>query len=140
MKFQNNYLLFFFNFRTLVLMLLGGSIFFCFECTATFSQKLTTIHHYDQAAKFYYDRENYKKSIHYYQQMIKKFSSQSKKYEKELAWAQYEIGFCYLVMNDYRKALSEFKKVLYEYDITSAKILARQQITKIEKNYIKKKQ
>jgi TolA-binding protein len=75
-----------------------------------------------------YVRGEYKEAIKVFQEVLAKFPNA----EKERAWAQYEIGFCYFHRNDFSKAEESFKKVLDEFSLRAPRILAARMLIKIK--------
>lgn len=69
-----------------------------------------------------FGNKNYKLAITYYQIIIDKFDS--KVYQREVAWAYYEIGFCYYYQKKYKEAISYFNIVLNEFSVAPTRILA----------------
>ncbi len=69
-----------------------------------------------------FNNKNYKKAIKYYQVIIERFDRVN--YAKEVAWAYYEIGFCYYYMKKYEDAILYFDIVLNEFSILPPRILA----------------
>lgn len=76
-----------------------------------------------------YVRGNYEKAIKTFRELIKKFPNS----EKERAWAQYEIGYCYFHLGKKEKAIKAFRVVLDEYSIRGPRILAARMIIKFKK-------
>lgn len=70
-----------------------------------------------------FNNKNYKRAIKYYQIIVDRFDRET--YPKEVAWAYYEIGFCYYYMNKYEDAILYFDIVLNDFSILSPRILAR---------------
>ena len=84
-------------------------------------------------AQEYYEQKRYRRCIETYRNLIDLYSHRFDRYEKQLAWAHYEIGFCYLIKNRYEKALKYFRVVLKDYSILSVRILAAQRIEEIQR-------
>lgn len=107
------------------------------------TERIQTPGELEKIAQRYYEFNQYDNCIKVYQDLIKKYGDQFDRYEKQLAWAHYEIGFCYLVTRRYEKALFYFKEVLANYSLLAPTTLARQRIEEIRKikdpNRIKKK-
>ena len=76
-----------------------------------------------------FNNKNYKKAIKYYQVIIDRFDRAN--YSKEVAWAYYEIGFCYYYMTKYEDAILYFDIVLNEFSVLPPRILARKVIDDI---------
>lgn len=89
---------------------------------------------YDKGIDLYV-RSNYKEAIDTFLELMNKFPNA----EKERAWAQYEIGFCYFHMGDHDKATASFRKVLDEHSLRAPRILAARMIIKIQKNDLNKR-
>ena len=93
---------------------------------------------YEEKAKYYYNYKAYSKTIKEYRKIIEKFSHKKDLYKKNLAWAHYEIGFCYLVQKRYELANQFFNKVIKDYtDILPATTLSTQRLNEIKKKLIK---
>ena len=90
--------------------------------------KPLTITDYEKLAQAEYDEERYENAIEVYSAIIEHYPEN----QKALAWAYYEIGFCYFVLEDYDNAEVNFRKVLNEFQEPAAKKLAGQLIAKIE--------
>ncbi len=89
---------------------------------------------YEEKAKYYYNHKAYSKTIKENKKIIEKFSHKKDLYKKNLAWAHYEIGFCYLIQKRYKLASQFFNKVIRDYaDILPAKTLSKQRLNEIEK-------
>lgn len=88
--------------------------------------------YYNFIAHKYYILKEYEKAIFQYQKILKKFANQPVEYNKELAWAEYEIGFCYYQLGDNKKAIEYFERVINYYDQASARILAQKMLTKVQ--------
>ena len=58
---------------------------------------------------------------------------EKKKYEKDLAWAHYEIGFCLLLGRKYDEAKVYFQKVINEYSQLAPITLSTQRLEEIQK-------
>ena len=69
-----------------------------------------------------FNKKAYKKAIAYYQVIIDRFDRNL--YPKEVAWAYYEIGFCYYYQGKYKEAIPYFDIVLKEFAILPARILS----------------
>lgn len=70
-----------------------------------------------------FNNKNYKRAIAFYEVIIERFDRAS--YAKEVAWAYYEIGFCYYYENKYEEAILYFDIVLNDFAILPPRILAR---------------
>ncbi|WP_295155251.1 tetratricopeptide repeat protein [uncultured Brachyspira sp.] len=67
--------------------------------------------------------KNYKNAIAYYQYIIDNFDRDN--YAKDVAWAYYEIGFCYYYQNKYEEALKYFNIVINNFTVLPPRILAQ---------------
>ncbi|UCB47071.1 MAG: tetratricopeptide repeat protein [Spirochaetota bacterium] len=90
--------------------------------------KPLTITDYEKLAQAEYDEDRYENAIEVYRSIIENYPDN----QKALAWAYYEIGFCYFVLKDYDNAMVNFRKVLNEFQEPAAKKLAGQIIAEIE--------
>ena len=70
-----------------------------------------------------FNNKKYKKSIKYYQYIIDNFDREN--YSKDVAWAYYEIGFCYYYQKKYKKALEYFNIVMRDFAVLPPKMLAQ---------------
>lgn len=70
-----------------------------------------------------FNNKKYKKAIAYYQYIIDNFDREN--YSKDVAWAYYEIGFCYYYQRKYKLALDYFNTVVNDFAILPPKILAQ---------------
>lgn len=70
-----------------------------------------------------FGNKNYKNAIAYYQYIIDNFDRDS--YVKDIAWAYYEIGFCYYYQNKYQDALKYFNIVINNFTVLPPRILAQ---------------
>ena len=70
-----------------------------------------------------FSNKNYKKAIAYYQYIIDNFDREN--YAKDVAWAYYEIGFCYYYQNKYKEALNYFDIVINNFTVLPPRILAQ---------------
>ena len=77
----------------------------------------------------------YRQAIKTFEEILEKFPDA----EKERAWAQYEIGFCYFHLLDYDKAVEAFRKVLDEYTLRAPRVLAGRMIEKIRRGFTNKR-
>lgn len=69
-----------------------------------------------------FNNKKYKKAISYYQYIIDNFDREN--YSKDVAWAYYEIGFCYYYQGKYKDALNYFNIVINDFAVLPPKILA----------------
>ena len=96
--------------------------------------KPLTITEYEKLAQAEYDEDRYENAIEVYRAIVENYPEN----QKALAWAYYEIGFCYFVLKDYDNAEVNFRKILNEFQEPAAKKLAGQTIVKIEQEKEKK--
>lgn len=71
-----------------------------------------------------FNNKKYKKAINYYQYIIDNFDREN--YSKDVAWAYYEIGFCYYYQGKYKDALNYFDTVINDFAVLPPKILAEE--------------
>ncbi len=70
-----------------------------------------------------FGNKNYKNAVAYYQYIIDNFDRDN--YAKDIAWAYYEIGFCYYYQNKYNEALDYFNIVINDFTVLPPRILAQ---------------
>lgn len=70
-----------------------------------------------------FGNKNYKSAIAYYQYIIDNFDRDN--YAKDVAWAYYEIGFCYYYQKKYEEALKYFDIVINNFTVLPPRILAQ---------------
>lgn len=70
-----------------------------------------------------FNNKKYKRAIKYYQYIIDNFDREN--YSKDMAWAYYEIGFCYYYQKKYKKALEYFNIVMNDFAVLPPKMLAQ---------------
>ena len=97
------------------------------------SSKAKTLTDLEEIAQEYYKFKKYNDAIRVYSEIIEKYSDKFDRYENQLAWANYEIGFCYLVTKRYNQALDYFKIVLTGYSTLAPRLLAKQRIEEIQR-------
>jgi outer membrane protein assembly factor BamD (BamD/ComL family) len=71
----------------------------------------------------YFNNKEYRAAIAYHAAIISNFSRE--KYEKEIAWAYYEIGFCYYYMENYETAVEYFDIVINDFSVQAPRTLAQ---------------
>lgn len=76
-----------------------------------------------------FGNKNYKGAIAYYQYIIDNFDRDN--YTKDIAWAYYEIGFCYYYQKKYNEALKYFDIVINNFTVLPPRILAQKVIQDI---------
>ena len=91
---------------------------------------------YEKIAQTEFDERRYDNAIAAYTAIIANYPDNL----KALAWANYEIGFCYLVKEDYDEAEFYFRIVINEYQDPAATLLAENMIGKIVEEREKKAQ
>ncbi len=84
---------------------------------------------YEKIAQKQFDEGRFKNAITAYQAIIDNYPDN----QNAMAWAHYEIGYCYYVMGDHQQAEIFFRKVVNEYREPAAKTLATQMLEKIKK-------
>jgi tetratricopeptide (TPR) repeat protein len=82
---------------------------------------------YEKIAQKNFDERRYDNAITAYTAIVSNYPDNS----KALVWAYYEIGFCYLVKEDYDEAEFYFRIVINEYQDPAATLLAEKMIGKI---------
>lgn len=70
-----------------------------------------------------FGNKRYKNAIAYYQYIIDNFDRDN--YAKDVAWAYYEIGFCYYYQNKYEEALEYFDIVINNFTVLPPRVLAQ---------------
>lgn len=121
-----------FIFSTLALTLL----FSCGVSRKELTKRLNvagTPYEYTEVAQEYANRRDFNKAIQVYNIFIETYIPQKSIYDKELAWAHYEIGFCYFQKYDFNNASSHFKIVIEEYLANAPRTLARQRLEEIRR-------
>jgi TolA-binding protein len=88
---------------------------------------------YEKIALKEYEEQRYDNAIEAYEAIIEHYPENS----KALAWANYEIGYCFWMLKDYESAELRFRKVLNEFQEPAAKTLAGEMLEKIEKERAK---
>ena len=91
---------------------------------------------YEKIAQKEFDERRYDNAIAAYSAIISNYPENP----KALVWAYYEIGFCYLVKEDYDDAESYFRKVINDYQDPAATLLAEKMIDEIVEEREKKAQ
>lgn len=82
-----------------------------------------------EKAQEYFNNKEYYEAIGYYQAVVDNFDTSE--YEKEMAWAYYEIGFCYYYMEKYDEANKYFDVVLNNFSVQAPRILSKMLKVKI---------
>ncbi len=106
--------------------ILLSCFFFLFSCSSTRQavvfddEELAVI--IANKANEYFNKGDYKNAIAAYQVIIDRFDSDL--YEKDVAWAYYEIGFCYYYDKKYEDAIGYFDVVLQDFTIMAPRVLA----------------
>lgn len=75
-----------------------------------------------QKAQDYFSNKEYTAAISYYQAIIDNYKKDQ--FEKEIAWAYYEIGFCYFTMGNNDLANKYFNTVINDFSIQAPRVLA----------------
>jgi len=89
-----------------------------------------TIMEYEKIAQKEYEEERYENAIDAYQAIIDNYPDNT----KALAWAYYEIGYCYYAQKDYEKAERYFRRVANEFQEPAAKKLAEEMLDRLLEN------
>ncbi len=76
-----------------------------------------------------FNEKRYKNAIAYYQYILDNYDRNL--FPKDVAWAYYEIGFCYYYQSKYKEALSYFDIVMREFTVLPPKVLAQRVIDDI---------
>ncbi len=92
----------------------------------------STPEYYEFIALHYYQRGEYGRAIEYYKILLQRFAERAEAYDTELAWAAYEIGFCYYKQKRYAAAYRQFKTVITNYHDLGASTLAGQRLRALE--------
>lgn len=107
--------------------ILLSCVFFLFGCSST--QSSVVVFDDDELAVIianraneYFNRGQYANAIAAYQVIIDRFDSVE--YEKDVAWAYYEIGFCYYYNKKYENAIDYFDIVLQDFTVAAPRVLA----------------
>jgi len=82
---------------------------------------------YEKIAQKEYENGHYQNSIKVYQALIQNYPE----HESSVAWALYEIGYCYYFLEKYEEAGKYFRKVINEYQEPAAEKLANMMLDKI---------
>jgi TolA-binding protein len=82
---------------------------------------------YEKIAQVERDNRRYENAIEVYSAIITNYSDN----KTALAWAHYEVGFCYFTLKKYPEAEQYFRIVINEFQDPAAKKLAQDMIVKI---------
>lgn len=93
-----------------------------------------SITEYEKLALTEYENDRFENAIEVYQEIVAHYPDNN----KALAWANYEIGYCYWRLEEYENAGVYFRKVLNEFQEPAAGTLAGQMLEKIEEEQEKK--
>jgi len=91
---------------------------------------------YEKIAQKEFDDRRYDNAIVTYTAIISNYPDNA----KALVWAHYEIGFCYLVQEEYDEAEYYFRIVINDYQDPAATLLAEKMIGEIVEERAKKEQ
>jgi tetratricopeptide (TPR) repeat protein len=94
-----------------------------------------SITEYEKIAQREYDNDLFENAIMVYQAIIDNYPTNP----KALAWAYYEIAYCYWMLKEYESAELNFRKVLNEFQEPAANTLAGQMLERIESEREKKR-
>ena len=86
-----------------------------------------SISEYEKIAQSEFDNKRYNNAIEVYEAIITNFPD----YSKAVAWAHYEVGFCYYVQEKYDEAEKYFRIVINEFQEPAANKLAQDMLAKI---------
>jgi len=92
-----------------------------------------------QKAQTFFQYNEFSNAIKIYKKILNKYSKNKNDYENYLAWANYEIGFSYLVLKKYKLAIKYFQIVIENYSIQAAMKLSKDRIKEINLKLFKKK-
>lgn len=107
---------------------------FSFSCASIGNVSVEAGTHPQIIAEKAYDEfgnKNYRKAIAYYQYIIDNFSKED--YAKEVAWAYYEIGFCYYYQNKFKEAINYLNVVINDFAIIPPRVLSQKVLEDIYK-------
>ncbi|MBN2325413.1 MAG: tetratricopeptide repeat protein [Spirochaetes bacterium] len=93
-----------------------------------------SITEYEKIALSEYENDRFENAIEVYKAIVSHYPDST----RALAWANYEIGYCYWRLKDYENAGVYFRKVMNEFQEPAVKILAGQMLEKIEEEQEKK--
>lgn len=97
------------------------------------SMRSNSVHELEGVAMEMYQMGHYRSSISTHKKIVKKCLSQPEKFQENLAWATYEIGFCYLKLGRKKEALKYFQKIGSNFGSPEISILSEQRIKEIQK-------
>ncbi|MBL8992619.1 MAG: tetratricopeptide repeat protein [Spirochaetia bacterium] len=92
-----------------------------------------------ELAQEHYEYKEYDQALFLYLKLVERFSSQKERFEKELAWAHYEIGFIYLLQGRTTKAKESFNRVLNDFSTLAPRTLAEERLAELNKKKNEKK-
>lgn len=92
-----------------------------------------------EIAQEHYEYKEYDQALFLYLKLVERFSSQKDRFEKELAWAHYEIGFIYLLQGRTNKARESFNRVLSDFSTLAPRTLAEERLAELSKKKNDKK-
>ncbi len=84
-----------------------------------------------EKAQVFYEYKEYDKALVEYKKLISIYSSQKDRFEKDLAWAYYEMGFCEMQLGRNNKAREAFIKVINEFTPLAPRTLAQQRLEEL---------
>jgi tetratricopeptide (TPR) repeat protein len=82
---------------------------------------------YEKIAQTLRDDSKYERAIEAYEAIIANYPDN----QKAVAWAYYEIAFCYFVLKEYSEAEKYFRIVINDYQEPAATKLAQDMLAKI---------
>lgn len=116
------------------ILLLISLVSLLLSCATTTEVKVAENTHPQIISEMAYEQFNnrrYKEAIAYYQVIIDRFDKNIN--QKEVAWAYYEIGYCYYYQKKYKEAIEYFNIVLKDFAIMAPRILAQDVLNNIYK-------
>jgi tetratricopeptide (TPR) repeat protein len=81
-----------------------------------------------EAAQSFYEYREYGRALREYQVLIETYAAEREKFESDMAWAYYEMGFCHIQLKQYPKAAEAFRRVLADFSVLAARTLAEQRL------------
>ena len=97
-------------------------------------EKAKTPAELEELAQEFYSLKDYPRAIAVYQKLIRDYGPRKDRYGKKLAWAHYEIGFCYMVQNKLDEAEKFYQLVISDFpEVLAPRILAEQRIEELER-------
>jgi TolA-binding protein len=82
---------------------------------------------YEKLAQAEYDEDRYENAIQVYSAIIEHYPEN----QKAVAWANYEIGYSYFMMEEYEQAELYFRTVINEFEEPAAEKLSQKMLETI---------